>query len=101
MKFDMFTDWEISTLESGLHSFGGLVMVYHRYATYSEMCIKSLRLLIKLYFRTDIPVITWTQGLIELFNSIKVCITSSPVLTDTTQISLYFFKIGRSTEWMG
>ena len=79
-KFDMIRDWETPTTGSGLHSFVGQVMFYHRYAPYLEMSVKPLRRLIKLYFRTNIPVFAWTSELIKLFNDIKVCITSSPIL---------------------
>ena len=79
-KFDMIRDWEIPSTGSSLHSFVGLVMFYHRYAPYLEMRIEPLRRLIKLYLRTPIPVMAWTQKLLELFNDIKICITSSHVL---------------------
>ena len=79
-KFDIIKDWEIPTTGLSLHLFVGLVMFYHRYTPYLEMRIKPLRRLIKLYFRTNIPGMAWTPELIDLFNNIKVCITSSPVL---------------------
>ena len=100
-KFDMITDWETPTTGSSLHYFVGLVMFYNRYAPYLEMRIKPLRRLIKLYFRTDIPVMAWTPELLELFTDIKRCITSSPVLARYDPDKPTFLKIDWSAEGMG
>ena len=42
-KFDIINDCMLPTTGTGLHSFVGLVMFYHRYAPYLEMQIKPLR----------------------------------------------------------
>lgn len=49
-KFNMITDWSLSTTGAGLHSFVGLVMFYDRYVPYLEIRVKPLRILIKKYF---------------------------------------------------
>ena len=49
-KFSMIDDWAVPTTGTSLHSFLGLVMFYHHYATYLEIRIKPLRGLIKTYF---------------------------------------------------
>ena len=97
----MIRDWEIPSTGSSLYSFVGLVMFYHRYAPYLEMRIKPLRRLIKLYFRTQIPVMAWTQESLELFNDIKICITSSPVLARYDPAKPTFLKTDWSAEGMG
>ena len=43
----------------------------------------------------------WTQELIELFNDIKVCITSSPVLARYDPAKPTFLKTDWSAEGMG
>ena len=75
-----------------LYSFVGLVSFYHRYATYLEMRLKQLQLLIKTYFRTTIPMMVWTLDLIKLFEDIKICVTSSPVLARYVPIKPAFLK---------
>ena len=79
------------TTGSNLHSFIGLVMFYHRYAPYLEMRSKSLRALIKLYFRATIPLLAWTPKLIQLFEDVKATIISSLVLERYDPGKLTFF----------
>ena len=100
-KFDMINDWELPVTCSGLHSFVGLVIFYHRYAPYLEMRIKPLRRLLKLYFRQDIPLIAWSPSLLQLFQDIKTCITSSPVLARYDHDKPVFLKTDWSAEGMG
>ena len=100
-KFNMIEDWSLPTTGTGLHSFVGLVMFYHRYAPYLEMRIKPLRVLIKKYFRSDIPLMAWTPTLITLFHDIKVSITSSPVLARYDPSKPTFLKTDWSAEGMG
>ena len=90
-KFNMITDWVLPTTGAGLHSFVGLVMFYHRYAPYLKMRVKPLRILIKQYFRMNIPIMAWTVELIKLFEDIKISITSSPVLAryDTSKPTFF------------
>ena len=42
-NFNMITDWTLPTTGVGLHSFIGLGMFYHRYASYLEMRVKPLQ----------------------------------------------------------
>jgi len=100
-KFNMITDWALPTTGAGLHSFVGLVMFYHRYAPYLEMRVKPLRILIKQYFRMNIPIMAWTVELIKLFEDIKISITSSPVLARYDPSKPTFLKTDWSAEGMG
>ena len=84
-EFNMITDWPLPRCESSLHSLVGLVMFYHCNAPYLEMRIEPLRLLIKTYFRMSIPMMVWSPLLIQLFEDIKICMTSSPVLAQYNQ----------------
>ena len=43
----------------------------------------------------------WSPDLIELFNDMKICITSSPVLARFDPSKLTFLKTDWSTEGMG
>lgn len=79
-KLNLITDWKLPTCGSTLHSFVGLVMFYDRYASYLEMHIKPLRAMIKSYFRAQIHMMAWSPSIIQSFDDIKVCITSSPIL---------------------
>ena len=79
-KSELITNWLIPISGSALHSFIGLVVFYFCYAPYIEIRIKPFRSIIKKYFRKTIPPVVWTQEMIQLFEDIKLCITSSPVL---------------------
>ena len=91
-KFDLIADWKLPMTGQSLHSFVGLIIFYHRYAPYLEMRIKPLRKLISDYFKQPIPLMVWSPDLIELFNDIKICITSSPVLARFDPSKLTFLK---------
>ena len=70
-KYDMIKDWKLTTNGSGLHSFVGLVIFYHRNAPYLKVQTKPLRAQIKSYFCTAIPIMAWSPSLIELFSDVK------------------------------
>ena len=100
-KFELITNWPIPTSGSALHSFIGLVVFYFHYAPYLEIRIKPFRSMIKQYFRKPIPPLAWTQELIQLFNDIKLCIISSPVLARYNPDKPTFLKTDWSAEGMG
>ena len=100
-KFDMIKDLALPATGQILHSFVGLVIFYHRYAPYLEICIKPLRQLLKTYFRKKIPAIAWTPEIVDLFRDAKVCITSSPILAWYNPGKLTFLKIEWITKGMG
>lgn len=99
-KFDMINDWPLPTTGQSLHSFIGLVNFYHRFAPYLEIRLKPLRKLCKSYFRKDIPIMAWTQDLIQLFADIKVCITSGPILARYNPEKPTFLKTDWSADGM-
>ena len=65
------------------------------------MRIKLLRQILKKYFRKPIPPMAWLPALIALFQYIKVCITSSPVLAWYELNKPIFLKTDWSPEVMG
>ena len=65
------------------------------------MRIKPLRQILKTYFRKPIPPMAWLPALIALFQYIKVCITSSPVLAWYELNKPIFLKTDWSDEGMG
>ena len=100
-KFKLITDWKLPTCGSTLHSFVGLVIFYHRYAPYLEMCIKPFRAMIKSYFRAPIPMMAWSLSLIQLFENINVCITLSPISARFDPSKATFLKTDWSVKGMG
>ncbi len=66
-----------------------------------EMRLKPLRSLVKLYYRKPIPPSAWTDTLKQLFEDLKVCITSSPVLARFDSTKPTFLKTDWSSEGMG
>lgn len=100
-KFNMINDWKLPTTGQSLHSFIGLINFYHRFAPYLEIRLKPLRRLCKKYFRKDIPQMEWTRELITLFEELKICITSSPILARYDPEKPTFLKTDWSAEGMG
>ena len=96
----MIDDWKLTPTDGSLYLFVGLVSFYHRYATYLEMRLKLLQLLIKNYFRTTIPTMAWTPYLIKLFEDVKICLTSSLVLAQYKPNKTIFLKTDWSVEGM-
>lgn len=100
-KFDMINDWTLPTDGPSLHSFIGLINFYHKFAPYLEIRLKPLRKLCKKYFRKSIPFMEWTPELIQLFEDLKRCVTSSPVLARYDPNKPTFLKTDWSAEGMG
>ena len=94
-KFDMINDWELPITGQALFSFIGLVTFYIKFAPYHEMQIKPLRKLLQRFFPQPIPPLAWTPQLIQLFQDIKISITSSPVLVQFNPSKPTFLK----TDW--
>ena len=65
------------------------------------MRVKPICQLIKTDFRSDIPMTAWKPDLIKLFEDIKVCITSSPVLARYNPSEPTFLKTDWSAKGMG
>ena len=100
-KFNLIKDWTLPASGQSLFSFIGLVNFYHRYAPYIKIKLKSLRALVKQFYRKPIPTESWSPELVKLFSDLKICITSSPILArfDTTRPT--FLKTDGSSEGMG
>ena len=64
-----------------------------------ETRLKPLRSLVKSYYRKLIP--TWTKALIQLFEDLKLCITSLPILARFDSTKPTFLKTDWSSKGMG
>ena len=100
-KFKSISDWELPQTGQMLFSFIGLITHYAKFLPYHEMRIKPLRRLLKQYFRTKIPLMSWTPSLIELFHDIKLSVTSSPLLSRFDASKPTFLKTDWSSKGMG
>ena len=65
-----------------------------------EIRLKSLRQLLKLYYRKATPLLDWSSKLIALFEELNVAITSSPILERFDQENLTFLETDWSAECM-
>ena len=100
-KFNMIRDCKLPKTGQMLFSFIGLVTFYHKYIPYQEIRIKPLRKLLQTYFRSPIPIMAWSPSLIELFEDLKICITSSPILNRFDPTKPFFLKTDWSSYGMG
>ena len=100
-KFNMINDWQLPTTGQSLHSFVGLINFYHNYVPYFEIRIKPLRALHRKFNRKPIPPQEWTTDLKALFEDMKKCLTSSPVLTRYDPSQPVFLKTDWSAAGMG
>ena len=85
-KFDLIDNWSLLSTGKNLFSFIGLISFYHKFSPYYEIRIKPLRHLIRSYYRKQIPQMAWTPELIEFFEDMKRCVTSSHITTLKTSI---------------
>ena len=100
-KFDMINDWNLPTTGPSLHSFIGLINVYHNYVPFFELQIKPLQALHQKFNRRPIPPDKWTPKITQLFKDLKKCITSSPVQKRYNPSQPVFLKTDWSAEGMG
>jgi len=100
-KFDMINDWKLPDHSQQLHSFVSLLNFYSKFEPYFEIKVKPLRRLYRQHFKKDIPLSAWTPELIELFNELKIAITSSPVLARFDPGKITFLKTDWSAYGMG
>ena len=94
-KFDMINNWKLPKSGSSLHSFIGLLNIYHQYIPFMEIRLKPLRHLERRYRRKCIPQLAWTPDLVALFVEMKHTVTSSPVLARYNPTLPTFIK----TDW--
>ena len=57
--------------------------------------------MVKKFYRKLIPLLDWSPYLSDLFNDLKKCITTSPVLAQFDPLKLTFLKIDLSSEGIG
>ena len=94
-KYDLITDWKQPTTSAGLHSFVSLINFYKQCSPLFELKAKPLRNLYIKYLHKDIPISAWTTELQELFQALKVDITSSPIMARYDSSKPCFLK----TDW--
>ena len=94
-KYDLINNWSTPATGDGLHSFVSLCNYYNKFCPMFQLRVIPLRQLYIRYTRKNIPTIAWTPELISLFNSLKVALTSSPVLARYDSSLPTFLK----TDW--
>jgi hypothetical protein len=95
-KFNMITDWPLPATSQALHSLIQLCnLFYNKYCPWLEIKLKPLRQLIKKFHRKPIPIDEWTPPLRQLFEDVKLGVTSSPCLARYDSAKPLFLK----TDW--
>ena len=79
-KFDLVTDWPLPGNGTSLSSFIGLLTFYNICCPFFEIRVKPLRALERQHHRKPIPSAMWTPPLTELWDELKLAVTSSPCL---------------------
>ena len=100
-KYSLINSWPLPECQRSLTSFIGLCGFYNRFIPWFEVRIKPLRVLIKRYSSTTIPLLAWTQPLLKLFAYLKSCITSDPCLAIACSSKPFFLKTDWSSAGMG
>ena len=96
-KFDLVTDWPLPVNGTSLSSFIGLLTFYNIYCPFFEIRVKPLRALERQHHRKPIPSAMWTPPLTELWDELKLAVTSSPCLARYDSSLPCFLK----TDWAG
>lgn len=76
----MISDWPLPVKAKSLNSFIGLVTFYNKFVPWFEHRLRPLRSLERLFHRRSIPMSSWTPDLVSDFETMKVAITSDPLL---------------------
>ena len=100
-KYDLITQWATPTTGDNLHSFVSLCNYYSKFCPMFQVLVIPLRQFYIKYTRKQIPSAMWTSELLDLFESLKVAITSSPVLTRYDSSLPTFLKTDWSAVGMG
>ena len=100
-KSKMITNWKLPKSGQELFSFIGFINFYYQYTPYFEMGLKPLQKLCKIFYRNEITLMAWEQGLIKLIEKLKIDITSSPALAPFDANKPTFLKTNWSTKCMG
>ena len=94
-KFQLIKDWPLPPHGVSLLSFIGLCSFYSNYVPWFESNIKPLRRLQRLYHCQPVPVLAWSPMLVELFESCKDHLITSPLLQRYDTSKPTFLK----TDW--
>jgi hypothetical protein len=100
-KFELITDWPLPATGTSLLSFIGLLTFYNCYCHWFEVRIKPLRRLKRTHHRKPIPTDICTPPLINLWDKLKIGITSSPCLARFDSSKPCFLKTDWSARGMG
>ena len=79
-KYGLLSQWQLPTTGDGLHSFISLINFYNRFCPLFEVKAKPLRHAYTQYLHKVIPLTEWTPELKQLFEALKIDITSSPII---------------------
>ena len=94
-KYQLVTDWKLPSTGDGLHSFVCFCNFYNKFFPFFKAKASPLRLLYTEFLHKAIPSHCWTPDRIALFNSMKVDVTSAPVLARYDSEKPVFLK----TDW--
>ena len=94
-KYDLINDWALPETGDGLHSFISLCNFYTKFLPLFEMKVTPLRQLYNKYLHQKIPLEEWSDELVHLFDSLKIDLTSAPVLARYDSSKPVFLK----TDW--
>ena len=100
-KYDLINEWPTPTTGDNLHSFVSLCNYYSKFCPMFQVLVIPMRQLYLKYTRKLIPSSAWTPELLELFKSLKVSLTSSPVLARYDSSLPTFLKTDWSATGMG
>lgn len=100
-KYDLIKQWATPTTGNNLHSFVSLCNYYNKFCPMFQVLVIPLRQLYIKYTRKHIPATMWNPELLDPFESLKVAITSLPVLARHDSSLPTFLKTDRSAVGMG
>ena len=79
-KYDLLNHWHTTKTGDKLHSSVSLCNYYNKFCPMFQVLVIPLRQLYIRYIKKLIPSALWTTEFLDLFKSLKVASTSSPVL---------------------
>jgi hypothetical protein len=100
-KYDIIQYWTRPTTAKSLLSFISLCSFYQCYVPWFEVGIKEMRCMVRTYSRRAIPDADWTDDRTDLFASMKLALTSSPLLARFDSSKPVFLETDWSAAGMG
>jgi hypothetical protein len=100
-KYELIQDWPRPATAISLLSFIRLCSFYQYYVPWFEVGIKEMRRMVRTYSRRAIPDADWTDDRTDLFASMKLALTNSPLLARFDSSKPVFLKTDWSAAGMG